>query len=402
MLAILTSHPIQYQAPLWRALAEEGSVPFEVWFLTDHAVKPTHDREFGNIFAWDQDLLDGYAHRFLPVRAGWRMDRFRGIHVTVPWSELFQKYGVTRLWVEGWRFSENWAAIVAARRAGIEVWLRGETNDLRPRSGAKEIIRRMLLGWLFTRVNRFLCIGSANRRFYQNFGIGEERMLATPYSVDNDWFTALAEQIRDQRSAIRRYWGIADDAFCLLFCGKFIEKKRPLDLVMAARQVMIRLPERKIHLLFVGSGALGDELRTACQVIFDEENSNSQLSTPSSQHPSATFAGFLNQGKIVHAYVAADCLVLASDAGETWGLVVNEAMAVGLPCIASNQCGCAEDLVETLSNNGVFPMGDVVALANSIEAQITHPVSAEAVRQRVALFGIDRTVTSVAVAYSNA
>jgi glycosyltransferase involved in cell wall biosynthesis len=424
MLAILTSHPIQYQAPLWRALAEEGSVSFEVWFLTDHAVKPTHDREFGKSFAWDRDLLHGYGYRFLPVRPGWRMDRFRGIEVTESWSKLFKEHGVTRLWVEGWRFSENWAAIFAARRAGIEVWLRGETNDLRPRAGAKEIIRRFLLGRLFGRVNRFLCIGTANRRFYQSFGIEEERLLAAPYCVDNAWFVEQAEEARGQSSEVRQKWGIPDDAFCLLFCGKFISKKRPLDLVAAARQVMAGLPHRKIHLLFVGSGALGAELREGCRVVFDAEgfedgsrnvdhepkipfSSSSTSSLRISNQPStivnrqsiplppATFAGFLNQGEIVRAYVAADCLVLASDTGETWGLVVNEAMATGLPCIASDQCGSAEDLVRPLSDAAVFPMGDVAALARAIEDQIGHPVAAELVRQQVAMFGIDRTVAAV-------
>ncbi len=413
MLAILTSHPIQYQAPLWRALAEDGSVPFEVWFLTDHAVKPTHDREFGKSFAWDRDLLEGYPHRFLPVRAGWRMDRFRGIQVVESWSKLFKEHGVTRLWVEGWRFSENWAAIFAARRAGIEVWMRGETNDLRPRSGWKEVVRRLLLRQLFARVSRFLCIGTANRRFYQSFGIEDERLLSAPYCVDNAWFSAQAEEIRGQRSGIRRQWGIPEDSFCLLFCGKFIPKKRPLDLVNAAREVIGRSPGRSIHLLFVGSGALGGELRGACQVVYDEEidakttlnhlsrqseatpDSSRQSKATPDQLPPATFAGFLNQGEIVRAYVAADCLVLASDTGETWGLVVNEAMATGLPCIASDQCGSAEDLVRPLSSAAVFPMGDVAALARAIEYQIADPVPPKVVRQQVALFCFDRTVATV-------
>ncbi|HTB62243.1 MAG TPA: hypothetical protein VK737_01535, partial [Opitutales bacterium] len=144
MLAILTSHPIQYQAPLWRTMARAPRVPFEVWFLTDHAVKPSHDREFGKRFVWDRNLLEGYPHRFLPIRPGWRMDRFRGIHMAERWPKLFKQHGVTRLWVEGWRFLENWLAIYAARRANIEVWLRGETNDLKSRRGLREQARRLL------------------------------------------------------------------------------------------------------------------------------------------------------------------------------------------------------------------------------------------------------------------
>ena len=91
MLVILTSHPIQYQAPLWRALAADGRTPFEVWFLTDHAVMSSHDREFGKAFAWDQNLLEGYPHRFLPIRPGWQMDRFRGIKIDGSWAKLLKK-----------------------------------------------------------------------------------------------------------------------------------------------------------------------------------------------------------------------------------------------------------------------------------------------------------------------
>ena len=70
-----------------------------------------------------------------------------------------------------------------------------------------------------------------------------------------------------------------------------------------------------------------------------------------------SFTGFLNQSEIVRAYVAADCLVLPSDAGETWGLVVNEAMACGLPAIVSNQAGCAADLVVPGVTGEVFSFG---------------------------------------------
>jgi glycosyltransferase involved in cell wall biosynthesis len=79
-----------------------------------------------------------------------------------------------------------------------------------------------------------------------------------------------------------------------------------------------------------------------------------------------TFAGFVNQTEIVRAYVAADCLVLPSDTGETWGLVVNEAMASGLPAIVSDEVGCGPDLVTEDVTGSIFPMGDVDALADRL------------------------------------
>ena len=390
MLVILTSHPIQYQAPLWRALAHDGRVPFEVWFLTDHAVKPTHDREFGKSFAWDSNLLDGYSYRFLPVRIGWQMDRFRGIHVSESWSKLFKEHGVTRLWVEGWRFSENWAAVCAARRAGVEVWMRGETNDLLHRSASlRETIRRFLLRQLFSRIHRFLCIGSANRRFYQSFGISSERLESAPYCVENRRFAEKAVDLRSRRLQIRRDWGIPDDKFCVLFCGKFIAKKRPMDLIAALGQ----LDGKRFHALFVGSGELESEMLAKIDPIYLHGKLRKVEEGP---RPKASFAGFLNQSAIVEAYVAADCLVLASDFGETWGLVANEAMAAGLPCIASDQCGCAEDLVHPIFPEGIFKTGNFSQLAAAIQNLEKHPVPGEAIRSLIDRFSIRETVNTVA------
>jgi glycosyltransferase involved in cell wall biosynthesis len=82
--------------------------------------------------------------------------------------------------------------------------------------------------------------------------------------------------------------------------------------------------------------------------------------------PKASFAGFLNQTEISRAYVAADCLVLPSDTGETWGLVVNEALASGLSCIVSNACGCAEDMVAALDPRLTFSCGDIAAMAAAL------------------------------------
>ena len=376
MLAILTTHPIQYQVPLWQALAKDGRVPFEVWYLTHHAVKTSHDAEFGKAFAWDLDMLGGYPHRLLPVAPGATPTTFRQCRVTEPLEPMLRQAGARAVWVQGWQVQAYWQAVWAAKRAGCEVWLRGESNDLAPVAWWKRPIKRFVLGQFFRRVDRFLYIGTANKRFYQKFGVPESRMHPAPYAVDNDRFATQADEARKQRAEIRKQWGIAEDAFCVLFCGKFIPKKRPMDLVIAAGRLI--QAGRKVHLLFVGAGELGGELRAACHVVSDAEDFNFQLSTFNSHLPPASFAGFLNQKEISSAYVAADCLVLPSDFGETWGLVANEAMASGLPCVISDRCGCAEDL-GIIPPNQIFPCGDTVALADRL-ARLAQPAE----RPRVA------------------
>jgi hypothetical protein len=229
MLIILTSHPIQYQAPLWRALAQDGRVPFEVWFMCDHAVKESHDVEFGNRFAWDIDVLEGYPHRFLKNPGNVHPASFWKCRIHEPLQTLLKERGASALWIQGWQVFGYWQAAAAARRAGVDLWLRGESNDLAPppRSLPKRFMKQLMLKWLFRRVKTFFYIGQANCRFYKKYGVQDAQLLSAPYAVDNERFQQQAQSLAPQRSEIRRKWGIPEESFCVLFCGKFVPKKRP-------------------------------------------------------------------------------------------------------------------------------------------------------------------------------
>lgn len=157
----------------------------------------------------------------------------------------------------------------------------------------------------------------------------QNRLVPSPHFVDNAYFGERAAALRPRRDALRQDWAVPREAFCFLFAGKLQPKKRPLDLLEALRQLVKEPLPHPVHLLIVGTGPLEE----ACRAL-------------ASQHGlPVSFAGFVNQSGMPSAYAVADALVLPSDHGETWGLVVNEAMACGLPAIVSDQVGCAEDLV---------------------------------------------------------
>jgi glycosyltransferase involved in cell wall biosynthesis len=372
MLAILTTHPIQYQVPFWQALAKDGRVPFEVWYLTSHGTKPSLDPEFGKTFTWDIETLAGYPHRVIDGAEGATPYSFWKCRLRERLRDRLRRSGATALWVQGWQVAAYWQGVREARAAGAEVWLRGESNDLAPAEWWKRPLKRLALGRLFAQVDRFLYIGAANKRLYQRFGIREAQLFATPYAVDNARFAQQAAAVRPRRMEWRRRWGIGDDAFCVLFCGKFIPKKRPMDLVDAARRYGSDRRRRSIHLLFVGSGDLGETLRRACNVVYDADRNGAQGATPfvtaeAAARPRASFVSFLNQTEISRAYVAADCLVLPSDEGETWGLVVNEALASGTVAVASRSCGCAEDMLPAHNGHRTFETGNTQDLADILD-----------------------------------
>jgi len=397
MLAILTTHPIQYQVPLWQALAKDGTVPFEVWYLSDHGTRPSHDQQFGKSFAWDLDMLAGYPYRFLRVNKQPQLNRFDKLRLDESLVKLFKEKGVSALWIQGWQVLAYWQAVWQAHQAGIPVFLRGESNDLPPTPLGKKLIKRLVLSQLFHRIDYFLYIGKANRRLYESYGIRPEQLYPAPYCVDNQRFAQQADALRSQRQAIRESWHIPENAFCVLFAGKFIPKKRPLDLIAAVQDARIKTLNRPVHLLFVGSGELGNKLRSACRVVFDAESKS--VSSQDNSLPTASFAGFLNQTEISQAYVAADCLVLPSDYGETWGLVVNEALASGLPSVVSDACGCSEDLISTINSHFCFNMGKPTTLASSLLSVINQSYSHTDLQSQLSNFSISTSVDTIRKVY---
>jgi glycosyltransferase involved in cell wall biosynthesis len=344
-------------------------------------------------------MLAGYPHLRLAAAAGATPTSFYRCRLAEPLAARLARAGARAVWVQGWQVLAYWQAVWAARRAGCEVWLRAESNDLSPTAAWKRPVKAAALGAFFRHVDAFLAIGSANRRLYRHFGVAEQKIFPAPYAVDNDRFAAQAASLRPRRAELRRRWGIREDAFCVLFCGKFVAKKRPLDLIEAARAAARRLP--RLHLLFVGSGELGDALRARCDTVFDAETGAMAARDPGGSRPVASFAGFLNQTEISQAYVAADCLVLPSDHGETWGLVVNEATASGLPAIVSDRCGSAEDL-GTMPPNQVFRFADIAGLADCLAKVMAAGGGGAAPSAFLRDFSFDRTVETVAAIFPKA
>jgi glycosyltransferase involved in cell wall biosynthesis len=394
VLAILTTHPIQYQVPVWKALAARGNVPFKVLYMSDQGLQARFDAGFGKSISWDIELLEDYQCEFLNTHSGARLDSFWRLRLKRGFGRVLHQMGATVLWIQGWQVAAYWQAVLEARKAGTAIWLRAETNSCSNAHRIGRQFRRQLLRQLLRRVDRFLYIGEANRRFYLEQGVSGEQLAPAPYCVDNDRFAAAARATRTEREWIREKWGIPAKAFCFLFAGKFLGSKRPFDLIEAARRLQQANREKRIHLLWVGTGELASKLRQACDVRFDGE-AKGQVNPRSRSEPTASFVGFLNQSEISRAYVAADCLVLPSDTRETWGLVVNEAMASDLPCVVSNGCGCVEDLITPIRPDLCYPLGDITALENSMAAAMFNTPPPQLLRAHISKYNVIKTLETV-------
>jgi glycosyltransferase involved in cell wall biosynthesis len=342
-LAIVATHPIQYHIPWYRGIAAGGEVSLKVYY----AVLPDSNQQgigFGVPFNWDVPLLDGYRWELLQNAAkNPGIGTFAGCDVPNI-GDCFRRDRPDAVLLTGWHSKVLLQALWAARRLRIPCIVRGESNVLRSRASWKKWLHRLLLRGY----DRFLAIGQSNREFYRLAGVPLERIHDCKYFIDNGRFAGEAEKLRGKRAALREKWAIPPHSTCFLYAGKLEPKKRILDLLGALAKAMDS--GTACHLLVVGDG----ELMAAAK------------ETTATKNLPATFAGFLNQTQIVEAYVAADCLVLPSDDGETWGLVVNEAMACGLAAIVSDRVGCGPDLIEAGVTGSTYPMGNVGALADKL------------------------------------
>lgn len=356
-LLFLYSHPIQYFAPLSRRLSESGTFDLKVLYCSRQGAEAVVDREFGQPVQWDTPLLEGYRSVFLP--------NWRGKHQPVGgfWS-LINPRVVHWLWrsprsvvvVHGWGHFTHVLAIVFGKMRGHCICIRGEScwshEQQLPRW--KRRLKKLLLGQgLFRFADFFLYIGEENRRFYRQMGVAERQLVFTPYSVDNAYFSAQWAALKGHAIALRRQLGLPKVASVVLFCGKLIAKKRPLDLLEAFHQAGVS----NSVLVYVGDGALREPLKDRARALGIEH--------------AVHITGFVNQSTIGQYYAAADVFVMCSDAGETWGLATNEAMNFGLPILLSDRTGCAADLCQPGANGFVFPTGDVASLSERLRHLLT-------------------------------
>lgn len=351
-LAILMSHPVQYQAPFFKELAKE--MDLIVYFCWNFGIKKEYDAEFGKKIKWDIPLLDDYKYKFLKNYSLKPSSDFWGqINLGII-KEIYnlKKRNYNVILIFGWNSFANWLAFLSAFILGLPVLLRGENplNQELLKSKWKIRIKKIVLGTLFKFISAFLYIGEENKKFYKFYDIPEEKLFFAPYAVDNERYIKENQKsnLKNQKLELRKSLNINKNDIVILFIGKLIEKKRPFDLLKAFEMLNTKYRILNTHLLYVGDGALRSELEKYAK----EHNLKNII-----------FVGFKNQTKLPQYYAMADIFVLPSGIGETWGLVVNEAMCFGLPIIASDMVGCGPDLVKHGENGYIFSLGSIEKLS---------------------------------------
>jgi glycosyltransferase involved in cell wall biosynthesis len=354
-LAIITTHPIQYNAPWFRLLAQRKKVELKVfytWGQLEEGAK--HDPGFGKNVEWDIPLLDGYDYTFIKNTAtDPGSHHFKGIDNPTLKKEI-KNWNPDALLVFGWSFKSH-LKVLRHFKGNKQILFRGDSNLLDEAKGfsLRKVIRRAFLKWVYRHIDMALYVGSANKDYYLKHGLKEDQLIFVPHAIDNVRFGQA------QQNNLRQQLGIPINEVVFLFAGKMEVKKNPALLLEA----FIHSGLKNAHLVFVGNGELETNLkkRVGEQILEMQQHIH--------------FMDFQNQSSMPEIYQIGDVFVLPSQGpGETWGLAVNEAMASGKAVLVSDQCGCAVDLVQNGINGYIFESNnreDLIKKIKQVSAQKT-------------------------------
>lgn len=345
-LAIVTTHPIQYNAPIFRLLTERNNILVKVFYTWGESVlKEKFDPGFNKVIEWDIPLLQGYDYSMVKnVSKQPGSHHFRGI-INPGLIGDIEKWGADAVLVFGWSFQSHFSCL-RHFHGKIPVIFRGDSNLLdQGKNFFKDKIRQLFLSFVYKHADFFLFVGKANRDYFVHAGVDASKLFFVPHAIDNKRFASKTNY------TIRKSLSLKDDTILFMYAGKFEEKKNVGMLIEA----FAKIESSNAHLLLTGNGPEENSLKLKVHQL--GELSRNRIH----------FLDFQNQSMMPDLYQSCDVFVLPSKGpGETWGLSINEAMASSRAVLVSNKCGASLDLVKEGVNGYVFQSNVVESLTEKI------------------------------------
>ena len=331
-LAIITTHPIQYNAPLFAMLANRGNTEIKVFYTWGKEVlQNKYDPGFGKKVEWDIPLLEGYEYEFVNnIAKDKGSHHFNGID-NPGLIKAIKDWGANAVLVFGWSFKSHLKAM-RYFKGKIPVLFRGDSTLLQQQGKIKKTFRKIFLTWVYKHIDTALYVGTHNKAYFIEYGLKEKQLVFAPHAIDNARFQQDIKAYEELAFEKRKTFNIKPEEIVFLYAGKLDKNKNIAFLATA----FLEADMAHTHLVIAGNGP-------------EEEGLKSGLGKEKNIH----FLPFQNQSQMPALYRMADVFVLPSIA-ETWGLSLNEAMACGRALLASDGCAGAIDLIESGANGYIF------------------------------------------------
>ncbi|HEY6253087.1 MAG TPA: glycosyltransferase family 4 protein [Candidatus Angelobacter sp.] len=335
-VVLITEIIAPYRIPAFNALAQHRGIDLHVIFLAEN------DRTQRQWLVYKAEIR--FPYQVLP---SWRRRVGRHSFLLNWGAEMALRRAAPDFIVcGGYNYLASWQSMSWARRTRVpfSLWTESTTRDFRNRYALIEFLKTTFLRGC----DAFVVPGKSSVEYLRNYGVPEEMIYTAPNAVDTQFFAQRAEVIRKEAAMHREDLRLPARFF--LFAGRLVKEKGIFDLLRAY-------------------GALAPEIRKHMGLVFvgDGPERLALLQRAAAVNPgSIQLVGFAQREHLAAYYALADVFVFPTHT-DPWGLVVNEAMACGLPVVSSSAAGCVADLVESGWNGRVFSAGDVGQLACAMD-----------------------------------
>jgi 1,2-diacylglycerol 3-alpha-glucosyltransferase len=341
-LVILTEIISPYRIPLFNTLAHSGQVDLHVIFLAETDPALRHWKVYKDEIHFSYEVLPSRRINFGQYQALLN----RGV------SRALAESGPDVILCGGYNYLASWQALRWARAQGVPFLLWSESTRLDRRRSLLpvEFLKRKFMAGC----SGFVVPGESAWEYLSAHGIEPDRISKAPNAVDNALFASASARARTEEDRVRHDLNLPEKYF--LYVGRFVPDKGVLDLLSAYAKLEDSI-RRRVGLVLVGDGVARGKL---------------ELQAASISPGKIVFPGFTQREQLGAYYALAEALMLPTYT-DTWGLVVNEGMACGLPVILSGAAGCAADLVQDGGNGFLCSPGDVGALARAMTRIASDP-----------------------------
>jgi glycosyltransferase involved in cell wall biosynthesis len=350
-VVILTDIIAPYRIPVFNALARREELDLHVIFLCETDKHLRQWRVYTDEIRFSYQVLSSWWLR----TGAKKLLLHRGL------ARALRKLDPDAIICGGYNYIAFWQALAWSRRHGVEFILWSESNGRDARVGRPWV--EALKSNFLKRCDRFVVPGKASFDYLQSLGSPETKIATAPNAVDNNFFAAQAAKVRAAAPEFRQKLKMPDQF--ILFVGRLVPEKGVFDLLEAYAKLESSL-RSEIALVFAGDGISRNELKLRA----DQINPGNII-----------FTGFLHREDLPAFYALAEVLVLPTHS-DPWGLVVNEAMACGLPIIVTDVAGCSVDLVRDGWNGFVIPVRDPDKLRVAIGSVVRCPQKRQEMSER--------------------
>lgn len=345
-LAIFAGNPVQYHAPIYRLLHADDEIDLTVLYGSDIGAKEFYSKEFECVIKWDISLTDGYEYKYFKNLAG---EQRKGFFSRINPGMFFHVLlgGYDAVLIHGYDTFSAWLVFIASKLSFTKVIWRGEAA-IRPsnrKSPLKQFVKSYILPLYFKMCNAVMYSCTGNLEYLKQFKINPAKIFRIPCAANNDFFQAERAKHMPKRDEMRQEIGINKDDMAIMFTARFVQRKRPLDLLEA----IAKIPHDNIVVIFAGGGGLEKEMK--------EFAANNNIRT--------VFTGFIGQTELARYLTLADMFAIVSDYDAS-PKSMNEALNFYLPILTTDKVGTAFDLVKNGENGFIVESRDIDAMAEKI------------------------------------